>query len=69
MKIQYFPDTDTLHIDLASRPSTDSEVINNNFIVAFDGQGKPVGITIEYYSQTVDSTAIETILPLLNVAV
>ncbi len=65
MKIQYFPDTDTLYIDLASRPSTESEVINENLIVDLDDQGKPVGITIEHYSATVDSTAVETILPKL----
>ncbi|MEM9091194.1 MAG: DUF2283 domain-containing protein [Cyanobacteria bacterium P01_F01_bin.53] len=66
MKIQYFPDTDTLYIDLAARDSTESEVINDHFIVDLDSEGKPVGITIEHYSQTADSTAIETILPLLN---
>jgi uncharacterized protein YuzE len=66
MKIQYFPDTDTLYIDLAARPSTKSEVINESLIVDLDDQGQPVGITIEHYSATVDSTAIETIPPKLD---
>lgn len=66
MKINYFPDTDTLYIDLAARPSAKSEVINENLIVELDDQGKPVGITIEHYSATVDSTAVETILPQMD---
>ena len=69
MKIQYFPDTDTLYIDLADRPSTESEVISESVVVDMDGDGKPVGITIEHYSQTADSTAIETILPALSASV
>ncbi|KPQ32122.1 MAG: Uncharacterized protein YuzE [Phormidesmis priestleyi Ana] len=69
MKIQYFPDTDTLYIDLADRPSTESEVISESIIVALDRAGKPVGITIEHYSQTADSTAIETILPAMTASI
>lgn len=69
MKIQYFPDTDTLYIDLANRPSTESEVISESIVVDLDEDGKPVGITIEHYSQTADSTAIETILPALTASV
>ena len=69
MKIQYFPDTDTLYIGLANRSSTASEVISESIIVDLDADGKPVGITIEHYSQTADSTAIETILPALTASV
>lgn len=69
MKIQYFPDTDTLYIDLANRPSTESEAISESLIVDLDSEGKPVGITIEQYSQTADSTAIETILPALTASI
>ena len=63
MKIQYFPDTDTLYLDLASRPSTSSQVVHENLVVDIDDEGRPVGITIEHYSQTAESTAIETVLP------
>jgi uncharacterized protein YuzE len=66
VKIQYFPDTDTLYIGIADRPSTESEVISESLIVDLDERGKPVGITIEHYSQTADSTTIETILPSLD---
>jgi uncharacterized protein YuzE len=63
MKIRYFPDTDTLYIALAERDSSSSEAINDNLIVDFDGQGRPVGVTVEHYSQISDSSTIETLLP------
>jgi uncharacterized protein YuzE len=64
MKIQYFSDTDTLYIALADRASQSSEAITENLIVDYDDQDKPVGLTIEHYSQVADSPAIETVLPL-----
>ena len=66
MQIQYFPDTDTLYINLADRPSVESEAIHENLVIDLDHQGVPIGITIEHYSSAVDSTAIETILPPLT---
>lgn len=63
MKLTYFPDTDTLYIDLADRPSMESEVVNDNLIIDLDGEGRPVGITVEHYSQTVTTQTIEVNLP------
>jgi uncharacterized protein YuzE len=62
MKLNYFPDTDTLYIDLADRPSTESEVVNDNLVIDLDEQGRPVGITLEHYSQSVTSQSIEIAL-------
>ena len=64
MKIRYFPDTDTLYITLADRVSSCSEAISDNLIVDFDAQGKPVGLTLEHYSQISDNRSIETLLPI-----
>ena len=66
MKLTYFPDTDTLYIDLADRTSIESEVINNSLIVDLDDEGRPVGITVEHYSQTVTNAAIEVNLSSQN---
>ena len=67
MKIRYFPDTDTLHIALADRISSCSEAISENLIVDFDEQGRPVGLTLEHYSQISENGSIETLLPLAPV--
>jgi uncharacterized protein YuzE len=67
MKICYFPDTDTLTIELADRVSSSSEAVSDNLIVDFDELGQPVGVTLEHYSQISDSSAIETLLPITPV--
>ncbi len=67
MKIRYFPDTDTLYIELADRVSSSSEAVRDNLIVDFDAQGNPVGVTLEHYSQICDSSTIETLLPITPV--
>ena len=64
MKIRYFQDTDTLHIALADRVSSSSEAISDNLIVDFDAEGKPVGLTLEHYSEISDQRSIETLLPI-----
>jgi len=64
MKIRYFPDTDTLYIELADRVSSSSEAVSDNLIVDFDELGKPVGVTLEHYSQISDRSTIETLLPM-----
>jgi len=65
MKLNYFPDTDTLYIDLADRPSAESQVISDHLIVDLDEAGRPVGITIEHYSQTAGSQMLEISVPTL----
>ena len=62
-KLIYFPDTDTLYIDLADRPSMESEVVNDSLIIDLDSEGRPVGITVEHYSQSVTTQTIEVNLP------
>lgn len=61
MKLRYFADTDTLAIDLANRPSIESEAVTDDVIIDFDTDGRVVGITIDNYSKQVDLTVIETI--------
>ena len=60
MKIRYFPDTDTLHIELADRVSSSSEAMSDNLIVDTGVHGKPVGVTLEHDSQISDSSTTLT---------
>jgi uncharacterized protein YuzE len=54
MKIEYFPDTDSLYIDLAERPGTDTREIAQGVVVDLDGDGHPVGIDIDQASKHLD---------------
>jgi uncharacterized protein YuzE len=69
MKIEYFPDTDTLYIGLTERPSVESEEIADDAVVDFDEQGNVVGIEIEHASEKLDLTTLEAHrLPLTQTA-
>jgi uncharacterized protein YuzE len=54
MKIQYFPETDTLSIRLNSNPSTESEEIAPDVVIDFDADGAVVGLEIDLASSKVD---------------
>ncbi len=59
MKLQYFPDTDTLYIDLRDEPSTESEEIAPDVIADYNAVGQIVGIGIDAASAKVDLTAVD----------
>lgn len=46
-KADFFPDTNSLYIELSPNPSVESEEVFNGIVVDYDAQGKPVGIDID----------------------
>ncbi len=62
MKVQYFPDTDTLYLTLQSKPSIESEEVSPDIILDFDADGNVIGITIDQASRQLDSLKVEAIL-------
>lgn len=66
MKLHYYPETDSLYIDLNSRPSVDSREISEGLVLDFDAAGNVVGIDIDQASEKLDLKSIETVsLPVL----
>ncbi len=61
MKLHYYPETDSLYIDLNSRPSADSREIADGLVADFDAEGNIVGIDIEHASQKLDLKTLETV--------
>ncbi len=61
MKIQYFPETDTLSIELKEGPGTDVEVISDDITLDLDANGDVLAIGIEQASRKIDLNAIETV--------
>ena len=45
MKLSYYPSTDSLYIELSSRPGADTVVVGN-VVIDVDEDGKPVDIDI-----------------------
>ncbi len=51
MKLQYFPETDSLYIDLSATSSVDSQELSNGIVLDFDAEGNLTGIDIDHASQ------------------
>jgi uncharacterized protein YuzE len=54
MKLNYFPETDSLYIDLSEQPSTESREISDGVVLDYDARGNLVGIDIDNASTKVD---------------
>ncbi len=54
MKLNYYPDTDSLYIDLSERPSVESREIAEGVVLDYDAAGHLVGIDIDNASQKVE---------------
>ena len=54
MKLQYYPDTDSLYIDLSSKPSVESLEVSEGVVLDYDVEGNLVGIDIDNASQKVE---------------
>jgi uncharacterized protein YuzE len=53
MKLSYYPDTDSLYIDLSETPSVESREISEGVVLDCDEAGNVVGIDIDNASQKV----------------
>ncbi len=54
MKLNYYPDTDSLYIDLSEQASVESHEISEGVVLDYDAQGKLVGIDIDNASAKVE---------------
>jgi uncharacterized protein YuzE len=70
MKFHYYPETDSLYIDLAEKASVESLEVAPGVVLDFDEEGHLVGIDIDRASQVVNLSRLEaTALPLTTVSV
>ena len=59
MKFHYYPETDSLYIDLSDKVSVDSREAAPGVVLDFDAEGHVVGIDIEHASKVVDLSRLE----------
>ena len=59
MKLHYYPETDSLYIDLSAKPSADSREISDGLVIDLDDQGNIVGIDIQHASERLDLSTLE----------
>jgi uncharacterized protein YuzE len=54
MKMSYYPDTDSLYIDLVDRASVESREVSEGVVLDYDADGNLVGIDIDNASKKLD---------------
>lgn len=54
MKLNYYPETDSLYIDLSEHASAESREISEGIVLDYDAQGNLVGIDIDNASTKVE---------------
>jgi uncharacterized protein YuzE len=69
MKLHYYPETDSLYIELSSAPGAETRVVAGGLVADFDSAGNVVGLDIDHASRKLDLSKIETIaLPRVHAA-
>jgi len=58
MKLNYYPETDSLYIDLSSKPSKESVEISEGIVLDYDDEGHITGIDIDNASHKIDLSEI-----------
>lgn len=53
MKLNYYPETDSLYIDLSEKTSVESKEISEGIVLDYDATGTLVGIDIDNASRKV----------------
>jgi uncharacterized protein YuzE len=61
MKLHYYPETDSLYIELKNTPGTEVREIVDGLVVDLDASGDVVGLDIDHASRKLDLSKIETI--------
>ena len=51
MRLSYYPETDSLYIDLAERSSAESKEVSEGIVLDYDSEGNLVGIDIDNASK------------------
>jgi uncharacterized protein YuzE len=65
MKLHYYPETDSLYIELKSTPGAKTREVADGLVVDLDEQGEVVGFDIDLASKRIDLSRLDTVaLPL-----
>lgn len=60
MKLNYYPETDSLYIDLSIKSSSESREISEGIVLDYDSEGNLVGVDIDNASKKLDLKELVT---------
>jgi uncharacterized protein YuzE len=61
MKLHYYPETDSLYIEISAQPSAETREVASGFSADFDRAGNLVGLDIDGASRKLDLATLETV--------
>ena len=61
MKLHYYPETDSLYIELSTAPGAEVREIVDGLVVDLDADGNVVGLDIDHASHKLDLSRVETV--------
>ena len=59
MKLHYYPETDSLYVELKTTPGAETVEVADGLNVDLDDKGEVVGFDIDHASQRLDLTTLE----------
>ncbi len=69
MKFRYYPETDSLYIELSEKPGADVREVAPGVVLDFDAEGQLVGIDIDRASSVANLSRLDVeSLPLAHVS-
>lgn len=69
MKFRYYPETDSLYIELSEKPGADVREVAPGVVLDFDAEGRLVGIDIDRASSVANLSRLDVgSLPLADVS-
>ncbi len=60
MKLNYYPETDSLYINLSEKKSVDSKEVVSGVVIDLDESGTIVGIDIDHASKIINLQKLES---------
>jgi uncharacterized protein YuzE len=61
VKLHYYPETDSLYIELTNRPGADIRELGDGIVLDVDEHGDPVGIDIDGASRRLDLATLDVV--------
>ncbi len=59
MKLHYYPETDSLYVELKATPGAETLEVADGLNVDLDDKGEVIGFDIDHASQRLDLTTLE----------
>jgi uncharacterized protein YuzE len=61
MKLHYYPETDSLYIELKPEPGAEAREVADGLVMDLDAKGEVVGFDIDQASTRLDLSTLETV--------